>query len=633
MFGSLSSAHQIMVLLSLKGGPAYTAQMEAASTENNVFTKSLLKSAAAMNVATDRSFLHNQAMYTARRYAFYATLAITGLAVEVARLGFSYLSTVQSARVALKGMFPDKGQLTETINQLYKLSTLSPFLFKDTLTAFRTMAPAMKNAGISSTETLHTMKAVMDALSQSGRTSVGALTRVSVQLQHMANIGRPAGQIILALARDGLPVYPALRKELGLTGTALENLSSTGVTAQQVIKALDKFIETSPIYKGQAFKQATSTLQGNWQMFKDILSQASGRSVGGLFGGLMSRLVAVNKYLQPLFQHNKPIGMYDIAAAIDHSLSPSTHLILNLFIMFTTALKALVFWFGLVAKIIQIVLWPLDKLLSAFGLGHTVAKLFGGTLGTLAAIFLLGKLALLPLVLAIDLFKTAITAARSIAIAYRVVMLILNGEWAAATAIIMGNTAATTTNTTANVANATSEADRLAIMGALSDGIVGTTVATTGATIATDAWNVSLVTLLGTLGLVVGAVAAMYFVARHFHTRIGFGPNLNPQPATPQQQKQQHHFDKHQSWFSKTFGVLASGFASGGTVGSSGLAWVGENGPELMHLPAATKIMPMGDSGLAGMIHVTVEPQAIYLDGKRIGQALATAVTDKEARA
>src|SRR6516164_7907736 len=140
-FGALSSAHQIMVLLSLRGGKEYAAQMEAATVETGMFGRAILTTSEEMQVATRRSWLHNQALFTARRYAFYATLAITGLAYEIFRLGLSYNSTIQSAKVALKGMFPNQQQLDTTINSLYKLSTFSPFLFKDTLTAFRTMAP------------------------------------------------------------------------------------------------------------------------------------------------------------------------------------------------------------------------------------------------------------------------------------------------------------------------------------------------------------------------------------------------------------------------------------------------------------------------------------------------------------
>lgn len=637
-FGSLSSAHQIMVLLSLKGGPAYDAQMEAAAASTSTFNKALLTTAANMNVATKRSWLHNQALFTARRYAFYATLAVSALAYEVVKLGFSYDSTVQSARVALQGMFHTRQETDRMIKSLYNLSTFSPFLFKDTLTAFRTMAPALKNAGIAPSLTMKTLKAVMDALSQSGRTTTGNLTRIGVQLQHLANIGRPTGQVLLALARDGLPVYPALRKELGLTGTSLENVASSGLSAKDVIVALNKFIETSPIYRGQAFKQATMTLQGNWQMFKDILSQAAGTSQRGMFSGLTARLREINLYLKPLVQSGKPVGLYDIARAIDSSLSPSTHIILNLFIAFDAALHTTIFTLGVFFKMIQLILWPFDKLASLFGANNIAAKLFGDYLGVIAALFLLSKLVLMPFVIAFEIWNATVRVARGLAISYRIIMLLLNREWAAATTLMGFNTAATEANTAANAGNSLSAVERTAVLGAMSDGIAATTVVTGEATVATRIWNASLLTLLGTIGLVVAGVAAMYFVANKFHTRVGFGPQIGHTPATPAQIKSQHHYDmthgKHAKHWWDRLSFIVGGFAGGGNLGTGGNAVVGERGPEIVRLPAGASVHPITSRALAGegTIVVHVYPQDIYMDGKKVGAALSTAVTDKEAR-
>src|SRR6516164_987443 len=141
MFGALSSAHQILVLLALKGGPEYAAKMEAATAETNMFGRALVKNAAAMRLNTERTWMQNQALFTARRYLFYTTLAVTGLAFAVARLGFQYQNTIQTAKVALGTILPKK-QLDDVLSQLYKISTLSPFLFQDTVQAFRMLYPA-----------------------------------------------------------------------------------------------------------------------------------------------------------------------------------------------------------------------------------------------------------------------------------------------------------------------------------------------------------------------------------------------------------------------------------------------------------------------------------------------------------
>jgi hypothetical protein len=649
-FGSLSSEQQIMVLLALKGGPEYAAQMEAAAAETGLLGEALLATSKQMTVATQRSWLHNQALYTGRRYAFYATLAVTALAYEIGRLGFSYNSTIQSARVALRGMFDTRQEMDKTIKTLYNLSTFSPFLFKDTLTAFRTMAPAMKNAGIPVTQTLQTMKAIMDALSQSGHTSVGNLTRVSVQLQHLANIGRPTGQILLALARDGLPVYPALRKELGLTGTSLENLSASGLTAAQTINALNKFIETSPIYKGQAFKQATQTLQGNFQMFKDILAQASGNAEGGLFGGLTSRFKAINTYLRPLLIAGKPVGLYQIAQAIDHALTPNTHMLLNLFVTLDATLNAFIHTLGIVAKVVSFVLRPFDLLLNAFGFANTNAQILGGLIGMLAAAFFLAKIALMPFIIAIDLWKSAVVVAQAVSKGWLLLQFLMDANWSAAWALITGNTVAVGENTIANEVNTMSLREKYdamiaanAIMGVGTVETEALTVATLESAGAMTLFGLSLDAMLGPIGLVIAGLALIIYYHKQIAKFTGL-PSWNPlshsfwHSSSTRNRRVSHsemmaaNAPRGHHWFDAL--NPTHWFATGGRMSSAGTAVVGENGPELLHLPGGAQVTPLNGRNFSGMgsLQIIVYPQDIYLDGKKIATVIAQATTDKQAR-
>lgn len=57
------------------------------------------------------------------------------------------------------------------------------------------------------------------------------------------------------------------------------------------------------------------------------------------------------------------------------------------------------------------------------------------------------------------------------------------------------------------------------------------------------------------------------------------------------------------------------GMANGGTVTSSGLSWVGENGPELLNLPTGATVTPLtGTSSMGNTINITVtsaDPQAV----------------------
>lgn len=638
-FGSLSSAHQIMVLLSLKGGPEYAARLEAASAETTGLSRSVLRLSAAMDTSTRRSWLHNQALFTARRYAFYTTLAVTGLAYSVARLGFEYNSTVQGAKAALSTIFPNQQALDGVIQRLYKISTLSPFLFKDTVSAFRTLYPAFHAVGISAGTAIDTIQAAANGMAVAGKMSNGQLIRVGLQLQHLANLGRPTGQILLNLARDGLPVQAALRKELGLSADQVHNIASAGVTATQVIKALNKYLITTAPYAGAALRVTTRTLQGNWQMFKDILAQASGRATGGLFTGLTARLRAVNQYLAPMFAANRPIGLYQIAAALDSAISPSTHIVLNLFITFSTALKTMIVLFGVLGKAISIALLPLDALLNMFGLGHAGARLFGVTLGTLATVFIIAKLALMPFMIAIDLFKASVLAAEAVSKIFMVTQALLSANWGLAWALITGNTMAIAENTVAEEVNTLSLREQYDAMIAR-NAIMGVGIAETeAATTATIAWNASLLTVLGTIGLIIAAVGTMVAVAHHFHTSIiPGGPIFGQHKATPAQVRQNTAFDRHQRhlhfYDPRKWLTVIGGMQHGGITHMGETTMVGENGPEIAHFPAGTRITPMSKANFAaaGTLTIHVYPQDVYLDKRKIATVFAEAVTDKHAR-
>ena len=85
-------------------------------------------------------------------------------------------------------------------------------------------------------------------------------------------------------------------------------------------------------------------------------------------------------------------------------------------------------------------------------------------------------------------------------------------------------------------------------------------------------------------------------------------------------------------WLGRGIGAIP-GLQSGGHVITGGLAMVGERGPELLALPTGASIRSSAQSlAGAGGFTIKIFPQAIMLDGKQIGVAMATAVTDAEAR-
>lgn len=628
-FGSLSAGERLRVLLDLQGAAAYVTQMHAASEASLGLARANRKASMESKALTQRTWLQNQALFTARRYAFYATLAVTGLAFAVARLGFSYLNAMQTSRVALQPVFKSTQALTAELNKLYQIAALSPFLFKDTVVAFRQMYVGFKGIGLSAEFTNRTISSLIDALSLAGRTTPAALNRVSVALQHMAFIGRPTGQVIYQLARDGLPIYAALHTQLKLTSDQIKNIANSGITAKQVIRALNTYIAKTPGYANAALRQANMTLQGSWAQFKDILSQAAGRSEAGLFGGLQRALAGVNMQLAPLLRAGKPITIYNIVDAIDKQLSPSTHAIMNTFQLFTGILSGLTFQFGLLAKTVQLVLYPFG-LLSGQGRANEFAmKNLGRALSVLIVLWTIMKLRMLGAALGMEYLIVRTFALSAAETVLGFVTWTLAPAFLAATAAAWGFAAALLANPITWI-------------------VLGVIALTAGLVILYIRWKafrnlvndtakwiwqnwkylalfIAFIPLVGQLIAITGTLVKYWStLARLINSAADALGRFG-------------HFTKNAA--GKAWDILKwhpLHFASGG-VSPGGAAMVGERGPEMAVFPRGTRIIPNHEvnaamAGGMGAFTIIVKPQSIYFDREKVGEVVSTVKTDHEAR-
>jgi tape measure domain-containing protein len=280
-----------------------------------------------MSVTTRRSWLMNQALFTLRRVAYGSTLALLAAGAVALKLGFNFDSAMQQARVALQPVSKDIGGVNKELNYLFNFTKYTPFQFKDMTIAFRQMYLGMRTVGVSAETVNQTLKSMVDALAATGKTSPMNLNRVAIALQHMAFQGRLTGYTVNQLARDGIPIFAALRKEMGLTGDQLHHISTMGIPAQDVLAAINKYIETTPGFMNAAHRQATHTLHGLFTTFKDNLSQTMGLAERGWFGGLQHMAVGINSWFNTLNANLK--HSHDLATALDQSLTPRSHTVIT----------------------------------------------------------------------------------------------------------------------------------------------------------------------------------------------------------------------------------------------------------------------------------------------------------------
>jgi hypothetical protein len=414
-----------------------------------------------------------------------------------------------------------------------------------------------------------------------------------------------------------------------------------------------------------------------------------GTSESGLFGGIQKFLVGVDKALIPFTQKGKQLTITDFAKAMDQFLSPRTHAFLNFFMLLNGIVTGLKWSFIGLAWAIRIATWPLGLFHQTNKNASLSMKLLGIAMGGVIFLAAAYKTGMFLATLATDAYKLATRAAAFATSAFRIIMAAFNFTlkairfaWALLTGEVKLNTLWNWRNVTSQEAETVTIWERDAATGAL----VATTIAATAATEAQTGatWSLNAALYANPIVAIVVAVVALiaglvilYFKWKWFHDLVNdtaqflwrhwtwvaialaaiMGPlgiliggigllikHWHEVAAAAEDawrwMKQAANFVgwatgvmpmvKGAGWI----GRHVFGLAGGGTTTSSGVALVGERGPELLSLPRAASVQPLPPSGigLAGAINIRVYPQDIYLDGEKVARAIATVKTDYEAR-
>lgn len=398
-WSSLSSQQRIGVLLELVGGPQFSAQMIKAATATNLFGKSA-------EGAGRRTFFANQALYTLRRYSFFATTAVIGLTAVVGKLGYSYLSAMQTARVALGPVIKDHAVLEGYLNRLFQISKYSPFVITDLALSFRKMVGGFTGTGVGPATILTTISSLTDYLSVFGKVGPGSLNRVTQALIHMANVGRLTGRAVLQLGSDGLPIYDILNKKLGITRDQLKNIAGLNIPASSVLAAINSYAKGSKLINNAALRISLGTFSGLMQVARDSISQLSGAFINSTYNGGQGWLLNLVKKGGPLDRlstvGNKQGGaaailllskqltggtglgkgfllllstLQNVARVFVHVVIPGWVMGMKVLIVFYPILKAINFALGLMAKHATVLKFVIAGLAAEFFFTHMAVLL------------------------------------------------------------------------------------------------------------------------------------------------------------------------------------------------------------------------------------------------------------------
>lgn len=661
-FGSLSSAQQILVRLYLLGGPQYAANLKKAGINTQQFTAANAALGKTMATTNKRSFMHNQLLFMARRGLFYATLGTIGLTAEVIKMGFAYDNAIQQARVSLETTIKPASRLNQELSSIFRIAAFTPFQTKDIAIAFRQMYLSFRPFHVTLKTINDSILAITDNLAATGKVTPAALQRVSIALGHMANMGHLTGQTVNQLAKDGLQLGQILHKELGVSAEqTAAGIGALNISSRDVLMAIIRYSKTDAGIAGQALRQSTETLGGAFSTFKDLVSQAAGGAIGGpggqkgLFGSLQKTFAGVDKQLAMFYRTDKPITLTNIAEALDRQLSPKTHIVINLFLLLESTFKGIIGTLYVFVKAVGFVVEWLNKLTSVFGANRKAAKILGYALGILIGLWLTTRLIMIGIMLVADTFRfslfavklaiDAVTIAQGIQngvlIEGSVLQAIMTGKWYLAASIMAGRVVTAIR----------------AVTGALA--LMGT------AELITFGWVIALIAGFGILywkwlafrrAVNLGATAIFNFLnpvsnminlLRHLYNLLQDISQLVQHPiGKATSGKGFMGFLSNVVNTTKAsllpFGIGKAipdaHFASGGTMWRSGMALVGERGPELVHLPGGARVIPNGGTvqavgynrgGDGNDRPIVVQ---VMLDRKVLAQGVARANQDYAAR-
>jgi tape measure domain-containing protein len=654
----------VIVRLRMQDAQRFITQAKAAGASVRMMGEEANKTSAAWHYLGGRGFWLNQVFFTIRRVVYGLSIAMAGLAAVSIKMGFNFQSSMQQARVALQPVAGDIGGVNKELNYLFNFTKYTPFQFKDMTIAFRQMYLGMRTVGVSAQTVNTTLKSMVDALAATGKTSPMNLNRVAIALQHMAFQGRLTGFAVNQLARDGIPIFAALHKEMGLTGDQLHNISKLGIPAQATLDALNRYIESTPGFMNAARRQALGTFHGLFTTFKDNLAQLFGIMEAPLFPKLMGWTRSLNKVMGDLADTAKRThGNIDsVLKTLDAHIGHGVDLAGS--------------W-----KALQSVLVPLGQILfeitgdfikawAALSIGQRSATPLAGILRTLLWLIQHLGFVLVPL---ISLWFAERTAVLLVAAAKKTLILWTWAEAFATRAAYLAEIVYITWVYRAAIAEAFLTNATIILFGAQ----VALRMALYGAAAAAEGlWVALLSNPIGLIGaamvVLIGGLIILYFKWQRFHDAVNatvdflrthwylialipvIGPFLmivtimanHFQRLVGWLKDIVHWIRTAIHWFNKIphphipgSGIIGHvGLAAGGDVTHGGWFTVGERGPELAYLPAGSAVRPIAGAPVQGALTGQGMPgelvvhSHLHLDGKHVAESTDRYRLDKLAR-
>lgn len=285
-------AQNIDVVLRLLNGRRFNMAMNQSAAAVRAAKSEMIAAGEAGSGLAAAGNMASASMYALGGASRLVTYAIGAATAAWIALGIHFNATMESNSLALEHFAGGAAQARQMTKDLFQIARATPFSFTDITTAARQFMAY----GFSVKESVAHLKTMGDVLSYVGGNSQQVMPLFTKAVGQIRQMGRLRQQELNQLTNLGINPIRALRLGgLDLTQKQLRNVGRAGIDADTALNAL--FTGLHKIYGGGSRKYL-ETFNGQWQRLKDNISAAAGQSTTGIFGGLKNALKSINDYLE-----------------------------------------------------------------------------------------------------------------------------------------------------------------------------------------------------------------------------------------------------------------------------------------------------------------------------------------------
>lgn len=240
---------------------------------------------------------------------FFSKLHSAALAVakSLIQSGIEYNAQIESYRVGLTNMLGDAQAANEAMAAIQEDAARTPFSVDSLTQANQLLISAGENAEYSR----KVIMALGDAVSATGGGNA-ELSRMSANLQQIANVGKASAIDIKQFAYAGINVYQVLADYTGKTVQEVQNMT---ISYDLLSKALIAASEEGGRYYN-AMDTQSQTMNGRVSTLKDNVSQLAGLMTGDLSSGIGVVISNLNDMTVAAIEAYKTDGWKGLGEAI-----------------------------------------------------------------------------------------------------------------------------------------------------------------------------------------------------------------------------------------------------------------------------------------------------------------------------